>query len=74
MHLVMQNISWVDLSCPFPELHLAARALYRCPIPMRKAGRAGPLCGVGLTNTSALHCVVVGFQPIGALFKALSTV
>lgn len=33
-----------------------------------------PLTSFTVHNTSALHCVVVGFQPIRALFKALSTV
>lgn len=62
---------------PFPGAvtDLAVRGLHWPPTPLRKPERIKPLCdGAGLTDTGALHRVVVGFQPIRALFKALSTV
>lgn len=62
---------------PFPGAvtDLAVRGLHWPPTPLRKPERIKPLCAwAGLTDTGALHRVVVGFQPIRALFKALSTV
>lgn len=55
------------LHFPGGATDLATHVLRTSPIPCEKTRQ-------GLTDASALHRVIVGFQPIRALFKALSAV